>query len=263
MAAAAVLAAVDPAHGYSEYTRLPSLLTWWVRSAGSVVDETSLGAAIHETNHQIDFALSYTCHTDRLARFFAASQIHTTGLIIGTTAPFNIVAEVFPAALKTSRAFRYNVYIAGQEGAVDDFDGALEEQNAYVSGGIFEAKLLASGVYSYLATAGDFNAGGAADSSLYVLAYLQAARLNHPSTYAAIQSQSQTIAFLQFEWTRFESMLDLMYQYSVAGGGSQVVPVDVIAAIYSPVYSPAFIGELDRLGITHKTASDFSATYLH
>ena len=59
-------------------------------------------------------------------------------------------------------------------------------------------------------------------------------------------------------WTRAERILVAMYPHSVAAGGTQIVPTDVLAA----VYSTEFLAELDALGITHKTAADWSTTYL-
>ena len=63
---------------------------------------------------------------------------------------------------------------------------------------------------------------------------------------------------MQMLWTNMENILMLYYPYSIAGGGNMVVPTDVIQAIYSKT----FIDELDLLGITHKSAIDWSATYL-
>jgi hypothetical protein len=252
-----ILSAADPIHGYAEFSRLPASFLWWVRSAGSSVDESTLGVAMHETNHVIDFALRAVCHTDNMARFFADSQIHVTDLVVGSTAPFNIVAETYPGSLKLYRAARYEVYIAGAEGSQDDLDGVLEELNAYTGGAQFEAGLL-SGAYASVAQGGDLNAGGTVDAMSYLLCYLQAARLNHPATYALIRSQPATIAFLQFAWSRAEAMLVAMYPYSTAAGGTQIIPVDALAVIYSP----AFISELDRLGIAHRTAADWKASYL-
>lgn len=252
-----ILSTVDLLHGYAEFSRLPAPFMWWVRTAGVSVDESSLGTAVHESNHLIDFALRAICHDDDVARFFADSQIHVTDLVAGSTAPFDIVAETFPAALKVSRAMRYNVYIAGAEGLADDLDGVLEELNAYTGGANFELRLL-SGPYAFLAQGGDLNAGGTVDTMSYLLCYLQAARLNHPATYALVASQPDTIAFLQFAWSRAEAMLVAMYPYSSAAGGTQLIPLDALAM----VYSPAFISELDRVGIAHRVAGGWKASYL-
>lgn len=258
-AAAAVLAAVDLAHGSSELSRLPAYFTWWLRSAGAAVDETTLGVAIHETNHKIDFALRYVCNTDGLARYFVDGQVHATGLMAGTTSNYSIAAETYPAALKAPRALRYDLYITGSAASNgNDFSVLLDELTAYTGGAGFEFSMLGNSTYAYLARSGDMNAGGAADFMLFMQAYLKSARLNHAATYAAIQSSGQTLAYVQFAWSRAERILSAMYPYSVAGGGTQVVPVDVITQIYSAT----FLSELDLLGITHKTAADWSTTYL-
>lgn len=258
-AAAAVLAAVDLVHGSSELSRLPAYFTWWLRTAGQAVDELSLGTAIHETNHKLDFALRYVCNSDGLARYFVDGQVHVTGLMTGTTSNYSISAESYPAALRAPRALRYDLYITGSASSNgNDFSVLLDELNAYSGGAAFEVGLLSNPTYSYLARSGDFNAGGAADFMLFLQAYLKSARLNHPTSYASIQSSGQTLAYVQFAWSRAERILSAMYPYSVAGGGTQVVPVDVITQIYSAT----FLSELDLLGITHKTAADWSTTYL-
>lgn len=259
-ASAAVLAAVDLAHGHAELSRLPGYFTWWLRAAGPTVDEITLGVAVHETNHKIDFALRYVCNSDGLARYYVDGQVHATGLLAGTTSNYSIASEAYPAALKSPRALRFDLYVTGSAASSgNDFSVLLDELTAYAGGAGFEVGLLSNSTYSHLARAGDFNAGGAADFMLFVQAYLKAARLNHPSTYASIRSSGQTLAYLQFAWSRAERILGAMYPYSVAAGGTQVVPTDVLAA----AYSPEFLAELDALGITHKTAADWSTTYLH
>lgn len=258
-AAATVLAAVDLAHGSSELSRLAGYFTWWLRAAGPTVDEITLGAAIHETNHKIDFALRYACNSDGLARYFVDGQVHVTGLMAGTTSNYSIAAAAYPAALKAPRALRYDLYVTGAAASSgNDFSVLLDELNAYSGGAAFEVGLLSDPTYSYLSRSGDFNAGGTVDFMLFLQAYLKSARLNHPTTYASIQSSGQTLAYVQFAWSRAERILGAMYPYSVAAGGTQVVPTDVLAA----VYSPEFLAELDALGITHKFASDWSTTYL-
>ena len=258
-AAAAVLAAVDLAHGSSELSRLPAYFTWWLRSAGQSVDQVTLGTAIHETNHKMNFALRYVCNSDGLARYFADGQVHVTGLMAGTTSNYSIAAEAYPAALKVPRALRYDLYITGAAAANgNDFSVLLDELAAYSGGAGFEVSLLSNPTYAYLARSGDMNGGGAADFMLFLQAYLKSARLNHTSTYASIQSSGQTLAYMQFAWSRAERILVAMYSYSVAAGGTQMVPTDVLAA----VYSTEFLAELDALGITHKTAADWSTTYL-
>ncbi len=258
-----VLASVDPAHGFAEFSRLPATLTWWMRSAGSadekVVNQWSLGAAIHETNHEINSALRYRCHSDGLARYFVDGRVNVTGLKFGDTDNYSIASETYPTPLKAARALRFDLYVTGAAKANgNDFSALLDELAAYSGGANFEVSLLANPTYSYLSKSGDLNVGGMVDVMLFLQSYLKAARLNHPSTYSAIQSQSQTLDFIQFSWSRAERILVLAYPFSMKAGGTQLVPVDVITAIYSST----FLAELDALGITHKTAADWSTTYL-
>lgn len=257
-----VVASTDGTHSYAEFARLPGEFMYWVRASGQSVDLSTLGTAVHESNHAIDNALRFTCSTDGLARYFADDVVHVTGLLPGATTNYGIASETYPAALKTSRAARYDLYIT-QNGAVpgDDFSVMLDELNAYSGAANFEVKLLTNPSNAYLAVDGDLNLGGMVDFMLFTQSYLKAARLNHPASYSAIQSQAQTLSFLQFAWTRAEQILVAAYPVTTAAGsgGGQIVPVDALQAIYSA----EFLAELDVLGITHKTAADFSSTYLH
>ena len=258
-AASEILALVDPTQGAAELARVPASFMWWLRSAGATVNMTSISVAIHESNHQIDRLLSKVCSTDGLARFFVDGKVYTTGLKSGTTENYSLVQEAYPTALKTTRAGRFDVYITGSAAASGNgFSILLDELTAYTAGAKFEVNLLATPALKYAATAGDQNLGGMVDFMLYLQTYLQASRLNHPATYLTIQGQAQTLAFMQFVWTRAENILAAAYPFSNTGGGNQVVPLDVVAQIYSP----GFLSELDRLGIAHKTAADWSTTYL-
>ena len=213
-AASDILALVDPAHGFAEISRVPSTFVWWMRSAGPVVNMTTLGLAIHEANHEVDRLLSKVCSSDGMARFFADGKTYVTGLAAGTTANYSIVGEVYPAALKASRASRFDVYIAGSAPyAGNRFSALLDELNAYSSGAKFEVSLLSNPSLKYAERAGDLNVGGMVDFMLYMQAYLQASRLNHPSSYAVIQGQAQTLAYMQFAWTRAENILASAYQF--------------------------------------------------
>ncbi|MES3012494.1 MAG: hypothetical protein V4750_02045 [Pseudomonadota bacterium] len=257
-AASDILGTVDPSHGFAVFSRLPAQFTWWMRSVGSTVTGHGLGAAMHEVTHAIDNTLQFTCFNDGRARYFADGVIHQIGLTVGGTSNYHIAAEAVPAALKVSRP-RFDAYITGASAySGNDFRVLLDELNAYTGVANFEVNLLESPKYSYLATNGDLNVGGMVDFMLFTQAYLQAARLNHPATYAAIQTDTSTVTYLIFAWARAERILAAAYPYSVAAGGTQVVPLDVLAA----VYSPALLDELDRLGISHRTAADWSATYL-
>jgi hypothetical protein len=253
-----LLTSVDTAHGLSEFSRLPSTLMWWVRASGTAVDVGSVGGAIHETNHEIDTALSQVCYSDGFARYFANNAVHVTGLQNGQTANYSIVSETYPAALQSSRSQRYATYITGSSAySGNDFHMLLDELNAYSGGAHFEAKTLANSSYAYIYVQGDYNAGGMVDFMAYLQYYLQSARLNHASSHSSIVSQTDTLAFIQFAWSRAETILSEMYPYSIQNGGTQFIPLDVLKAIYSP----ALLSELDTLGITHKTAADWSSTY--
>ena len=256
-----ILLAVDPAHSYAEFARLPATFMWWVR-ADSVVDMLSLGAAVHETNHKIDSTLRNICNTDGLARFFAQGQVYVTDLNRNDRlANYSIAGEAYPAALKSSRSLRYDGYItASSSSSGNDLSILLDELNAYTGGANLEVKLYSSPTYAYLTTRADSDIGGMADFMLFLQSYLKAARLNYPTSYAKLETQARTKAFMQFAWTRAETVLAAAYPYSnvAAASNPALVPLDVVKA----VYSAPFLQELDMLGITHKNPTDWASSYL-
>ena len=259
-----VLNAVDTVHGLSEFYRLPDTFMWWARGkSDKQINMNSIGTAIHETNHTIDFALWDTCYPDHYAKFFANNVFYSTELLQRQTDNYSIISETYPQGLRIStvarpRSQRYSIYIqtAAAYGG-NDFRLILDELNAYSGAAQFEVNLLSSSKYSYLYNAGDYNAGGMVDFMSFLQYYLKSARLNHASTYATIKSQQNTLAFIQFSWTRAEAILAAMYPYSVANGSTQTIPLDVARDIYSP----AALAELDAIGVTHKTAADWQSTY--
>jgi len=257
-----ILLAVDPGHGYAEFARLPATFIWWVRSDGNAVDMLSLGAAVHETNHKIDAALRNLCNTDGLARFFSDGQVHVTDLSRNDLlANYSIVGETYPAGLKSSRSLRYDAYVtAAASSSGNDLSILLDELNAYTGGANLEARLFSNRTYAFLTVRADADAGGMADFMLFLQAYLKAARLNHPATYAKLQAQTRTIGFIQFAWTRAEAMLAAIYPYSTAAAANN--PAQISQEVISAIYSADFLDELDKLGISHKTRADWASTYL-
>ena len=258
-----ILQATSPNHGYQLFARLPSTVMWWVRSQAGPLDIASIGSAVHETNHEFDRAMRNTCNSDHKARLLLDGAVIQTDLISGQllTANYSIADETIPASLKTALRYYYITRSATVPG--NDFAIMLDELNAYTGAAEFELDLLSSATYSPLMPQGvkaDVNAGGQVDFMLYTLAYLKAARLNHPATYTAIQGQANTIAYIQLVWARAEANLVALYPYTVlSGAGGMVVSKDALAA----AYSSDFIAELDNLGITHQPLSAWSATYLH
>jgi len=257
-----ILLAVDPTHSYPEFARLPATFMWWVRSNNNAVDMLSLGAAVHETNHKIDSALRNFCNTDGLARFFADGQVYVTDISRNDIlANYSIAGEAYPAALKSSRSLRYDLYItAAASSSGNDLAILLDELNAYTGAANLEVKLFSSAAYGFLATRADADVGGMSDFMLFLQAYLKAARLNYPATYSKLQAQTRTKAFIQLAWARAETVLAAAYPYSTAAaaGNPARIPLDVIKA----VYSADFLQELDLLGIAYKTPADWASTYL-
>ena len=260
-AASDILQALDPAHGYSEFARLPDTFMWWLRGDAHV-DMLSLGAAVHETNHKIDSTLRNVCNTDGLARFFADGVVHVTDISRNEKlANYSIAGETYPANLKAARGFRYDNYVTNAAiFSGNDLSILLDELNAYTGTAHLEVAMYANPAYNYLTSKADSDVGGMVDFMLFLQSYIKAARLNHPTTYTMIQNQSLTRSFIQFAWGRAEGVLAAAYPYSTVASANNGVRVsgDVIKAIYSP----DFLEELDRLNITHKVPQDWASTYL-
>jgi hypothetical protein len=205
--------------------------------------------------------LNGTCYTDGFQRYYIDASIQVTNLKVGDTTQISIASATYPAALKSSRT-RYATYITGNgSNPANQFNVLLDEFSAYVTTAEFEKNVFANSTYVYLDSPFsniDIDTGGMTDFMLFMQSYLRAARLSAPSSYTAISTQPATKAFMQLLWTKAEGLLVSSYPYSVKAGGKSLVPTDVIAQIYSATY----LQELDLLGITHKSAADFSATYL-
>lgn len=260
-----VLLSQDAAHSYDMFQRSPADVMWWVRSSGRAVTLGTLGTGVHETNHVIDFLISAICSGDGYSRYLLDGQVHLTGTRMGDTANRVIVDSTYPAALKVSRAARFDAYITDTAGnSRNDFSSLLDEFNAYAGAAALEAAVRGAPEMAYLYqenVMSDENIGGMVDFMLFMQHYLLAAKSSSPLTYSAIQGQPDTLAFMQVLWTRAESVLVRAYPHSTTatGKGGTIVPADVFAEIYSP----QMLSELDALGITHKVAADWVGTYLH
>jgi hypothetical protein len=250
-------------HGEAILAANPGLFAHWIRLQGRI-DFSSIAAAVHETNHGLDFDLSLLCQRNGPWSFFRDDRVHRTSLQPSQTANYSIAAATVPDRLKTR--FRYPTYIedsARFNG--NDFSALLGELNAYTgAGGVEVAMLRQLDPQRYAAflpgrgTVIDGDVGGLADFQLYLLAYLKAARLNQPETWTAIRSQPDTLAVIALLWSRAEEVLIDAYPFTVGARGPLSVPTDVLAT----TYSTEFLDELDRLGIRHRTAADFATTYL-
>ena len=258
---AAIVQNTSPSHGYQLFVRMPQQFMWWVRSQGGRLDMGTLGAALHETNHQFNAAMSNVCNTDRKARLLLDSVLYSTDLVNGngSTQNYSIAGQAVPPELKTG--LRYDAYISSSATVSgNDFSVMLDELNAYTGGTAFEIGLLTSTPYSSLKLSGNFNAGGMVDFMMYTLAYLKTARLNYPSTYTTLQGQPHTLEYLQAVWFKAEANLAALYPHTaLAGTGGMVVSKETLAA----TYAPALISELDLLGIPHQPLSAWDSTYLH
>lgn len=259
-----ILAAASRDHGYQIFKFMPEEVMWWVRISGSISIQ-SLGTAIHEANHAVD-ALLTKCNNG-FATYFLDSHIIKTDHRFGDSKKYSIVAEALPSNLKTSYVgSRFSQYIeknGSQDGS--DFSILIDEFVAYSGAASLDISIIRSKEHSWLVnreiTGLDVNPGGVADFMIYTLSYLKALRENYPQAYSRLQQQRKTLALLQTIWTAAEKTIMSTYDLTrnANKGGILIVSRDAIAA----TYSDEFIGELDRLGITHMSMNSLSSSYLN
>ena len=260
-----VLKGVDPNSGYVVFARLPVNVTYWVDTYSTVTSD-SIGTAVHETTHQLDSALNGLCNTDVTRHYYLAGTVQPADLVLANTSNYSIVDEVLPAVLKTAAPSRYTIYIRGSGTAPGGvFTILLDEFTAYTNGALAETAIAHDVGYRYLApivraSTIDSNAGGVTDFMSYFVAYLRAARLNHPATYSLLQSLPVTRAYMQTLWATAEQALVGAYPYSTFANNGTGFYVSKDALSW--VYSPDQLAELDLLGITHASSTAWNTTYL-
>jgi len=262
-----VLFAADQNSGYPLFARLPDYMNYWVNTQ-SAVTGNSISIGVHETTHFFDDAISRVCSSDLLRRYYLLGNVYVSNLpVITDTSKYNIVSEIYPENLKDlTVGSSYNIYIIKNgSNPSDGFNVVLDELTAYTNGTQVEVNVTANASYSYLSPIAGSNVLGSNPSGVayfmsYTVAYLLAARLNHPTTYASLQGQAATLAYLQTLWTAAEQQLARAYPYSTTATGSYgfMVPLPALAWTYSPEQ----LLELDMLGIKHASTTAWNATYL-
>jgi hypothetical protein len=251
------LQAVDPVHALRVFERMPGQFVNWVASMEGVLGVDTIGFATHETMHNLSFALG-SCSPRQTAQYLLLGSTIDTGLRFGDTANYSIVAETIAPGLKTH--FRYAEYIpAAAAASGNDLRILLDELAAYVGGAYTEQRYLASGRAGDDRRVLEYNLGGMVNFMVYLQNYLQAARLNHPATYAAIRNNPATLAAIQTLWREAESVLQSSYPLTLPGTTPRV---DYSRAYFAAAYSPGLLAELDALGIMHASAASWSGTYL-
>lgn len=251
-----VLVAVDPSNGYSVFARNPLDFTHWVNE-NPLVNGWSVGYGVHETVHGINEILG-GCVNSQAKHYMLAGKVYATSLMRDQTANYSIADEALPANLKSGA--RYTTYILGSAKYANQFGILLDEFTAYTDGALTELGIASNGSYAYLATACDCNAGGLADFMSYFIAYLRAARLNHPETYQAIQSQPLTLGYMQTLWLKAEDVLAKSFPYSSSAKSGN--PIIVGREPLAWAFDAAQLDELDRLGIKHGASTRWDSTYL-
>ena len=258
-----LLQAVSPNQGYRVFARMPDIFMWFARNSAFQFNEIVMGTALHETNHNLDQALSTLCRQAGNWKLVQDGVVYTLGFIqgLGQTKPYGIVKETIPASYIPSVANRYQSYIIGLgERTAQDFAILLEELNAYTGAAEFETRVQQTPAAAAVAfTLNDNNAMGMNDFMVYLVSYLKAARLSYPPTYNTIKSDPATVQYIQAIWSKAETVLNAVYPQTLASGNSLTV---MNKTAISAIYTSGLIAELDAIGIKHMDPATLNSTYL-
>lgn len=246
---------VDPDHAYKVFVRRPADFVNWIATTGGTVDLVTLGTATHETVHMTDAVLR-GCSTAGAYKVLLHGEILTTGLMLGDTASIQIVDAVISPALKAEA--RYTTYITNAA-AGNDFTVLLDELAAYAGAAHTDVQMIAKGKSEDMTGTLDVNIGGTVNFMVYLQYYLQAARLNYPTTYDNIRNDPLAITAIQAIWSRAEQALRDSHSYTQEGATPRLV---VNSTYFDATYSAALLAELDSIGVTHATRNSWSGTYL-
>ena len=232
----------------------PSFL-WWLR-AFRPISFTTMPVAIHETNHDIDNALT-KCNNGYSTYYFKGN-VWTTEIRAGVFPNASVAATYVPTRFHDrSPLSRFTKYLVESASHANDFSTLIGEFNAYVGAASFELNLTATSGYADLARAGvtayDGNFGGMVDLMMFTLGYLKFIEL-HPATSDVLRSSPLVITHIQRLWTESEKIICAIAPYTNGHGGTLVMRTDKIDAIYAV----DLISTLDRLQIKHMTSAQIS-----
>jgi len=256
------LAAVDPV-SYAIFKKLPDTFMWWLRGGvgATTVKMSNLTTAAHETSHSIQNVNSMQCGVSNY-KYLLDGTVYTTGLTSGTTAPYSIVSEAYPAITLPNR---YSTYIAATPfSAGNDARILLDELTAYATAARLGINLMNTPEYGNFTVHQDGDLAGMADFMLFVQSYLKAANLGYSGTYQAL-GNTDTKAYIQALWTFAELTLEQSIPYALSASSPSYVagkPMYVNSDVLAQIYSPDMLAVLDSFGITHKTAADWQGTLL-
>lgn len=246
---------VDPDHAYKVFVRRPADFVNWMAATGGKANLLTVGTATHETQHMTDTVLR-GCPTAGVYKALLHGVILSTGITAGETSSIGMIDAVVAPALKGEA--RYGTYVASAP-AGNDFTVLLDELAAYAGAAHTDVQMIAKGKAADMTGTVDANIGGTVNFMVYLQYYLQAARLNYPTTYDNIRNDPLAITAIQAIWSRAEQALRDSYAYTQEGATPRLV---VNSTYFDAAYSAALLAELDAIGVTHATRASWSGTYL-
>jgi len=237
-----ILSAAKSPYASDIFAMAPDEVIWYLEVIKKL-DLNSLGMGIHEAGHAADRALS-TCHDGRAAYYLDGKVWVTELRLLGETPTLSAAKRLIPEDIKVNRV-RYRIYFDPKNN--NELALVLDELNSYAGTAEMELALVGSALYQEefaVADTVDGNLGGTADLMLFLASHLRAIHADAPEAWNNIRNSPKLLAYMQHVWSKSES---LMVQHMHLHLKTYVVPKDVLAL----TYTPAFIGELDQLGIKH------------
>jgi hypothetical protein len=240
-------------HASQLFYAAPDYFMWWIRFFQKITIQ-SIGAAIHETNHQIDLKIG-KCDNTGGAKFLINGKIFRTSLKFGNFEPYSVLDRNLPDEFKVMQLSRYPQYIkrSGLQ-KNSDITALLMELGAYLGAASFEIEVAKRNNLNLIAsdiTAYDGNLGGTVDFMLYLLAYLKTLRMDYPSQYDALISDKAFINLTQNLWSASEEVI--LSSIDVTKYIDEKNVMTFSSRVLSSIYSENFIGELDEVQINHKS----------
>jgi hypothetical protein len=150
---------------------------------------------------------------------------------------------------------RYDAYITNAP-SFNEFPVLLDEFAAYAAAAQTDLRM----IEAYPATRktrGDLNLGGTVNFMVFLQDYLKAIR--GTPAWDKIRNDAGAVAFIQAVWNQAEKVLADSYVHTQDGATTQLLIND---AYFAAAYSTALLGELDAIGVTHRSAASWSGSYL-
>ena len=177
----------------------------------------SMMTMMHEETHGYDY--EHALGNDHFSYFIRCDLTLTTPWLDGFPR-----SEILSHVQGSATDLYDGTYLTGQQGTYGWVE-VLDEWNAYLNG------MAAIGVVGdHVPAFGISGTDGALAFAYYTELYLKVARTQHPSIYAAIESDPEFLALLRLQWNRMHFFLQIADQYPKLS----IAADDIRALVYAP-----------------------------